>query len=709
MRRLAALVVALGCGNQPTPSGDTDPATDTDVGSSSGSTDTGSTGEDTTGGGPPLPPRPDTQHCLFNGWAPGLLAPLEVAPAFNDPVPGATAIAVDSDAGLVFVGTDDGRVLTLVDGEAPVEAWPASGDEVTGLAVDPAGQHLYLRVEQVGPSTAVRRYSYDAAGVVDPDSLIRVFFDGHPDGVRVGAGLAFEPPGNLVIPLGDGAEGEDQGPAQERTDARGSVLRLDVSALVTDYGTEIPADNPWANEASPASQTWAIGVRDPGGCSVDPDEGAIWCFDVGAGSSEVTATFPGANLGWPHADGPDCLLPTGDCYQLAIEAPAGLYRYGEDDCGTVVGAFARGDGSLDGVAVFGDRCSGQVWAADADRSGLVGVWDPPPVAFTNDADGEVWAVDAEGVIGRVQVVPAEGEFPLRLSDSGCFEDLPNIAGAPDMIPYELNAPLWTDAAHKQRHIVLPVGERIQVGSDGELSYPIGTAILKTFSFETPVETRVMIKRELGWEFHTYEWNAAGTDATLLEGRKQVMLDLPEQALTYDYPSRAECGYCHGSAGAKALGPRLDQLARDVNYAGEVRDQLEALDEIGVFEGSLPDVEPMATPSDESAPLEVRARAYLHGQCGHCHRPGGWVPAALEMDMRYTTPTADTSLCGEEIRYFNPWVPTEFRISPGDPEDSAIWMRQTVRGLGQMPPLATYETDPSAQVVRDWIESLDGCP
>jgi uncharacterized repeat protein (TIGR03806 family) len=700
--------VALACAAESGPGAIGDAGTGTDGGPTSDTADPGSTG-DPTDGGPALPPRPDTRYCRFDGWAPGLLAPLTVEPAFDEPVPGATAIAVDVDAGLVFVGTDDGRLLTLLEGAPAVEAWPASGEEVTGLAVDPQRGHVYVRVEQSGPSTAVRRFSYDAVGVVDPVSLVRVLFDGHPEGVRVGSGLAFQPPANLVIPLADGAEGEEQGPAQERTDARGSVLRLDVGNLVSDYATAVPADNPWADEPSPASEAWAIGVRDPAGCSVDPSDGALWCFDVGVGASEVTPTFAGANLGWPYADGPDCLLPTGDCYQFAIEAPTGVYRHGDDDCGTAVGAIARGEGALDGVAVFGDRCSGQIWAADAARMGLVGVWDPPPAAFTNDVDGTVWTVDADGGVGRVVVVPAEGEFPLRLSDSGCFDDLPALASAPDLIPYELNSPLWTDAAHKQRWIVLPPGEQIHAADDGELTYPVGTAILKMFAFEGPVETRVMIRRELGWEFHTYEWNEEGTDAELLDERKQVMLKLPGQTLRYDYPSRAECGYCHGTANAKPLGPRLDQLAREVDYGGTVADQLDALVAIGAFDGGLPEVVPMASPSDEDAPLRARARAYLHSQCGHCHRPGGWVPPQLEMDLRWSTPTADAEICDEELQYFNPWVPVEFRIAPGDPENSAIWMRQTVRGLGQMPPLSTYETDPNAQVVRDWIAGLEACP
>ena len=34
------------------------------------------------------------------------------------------------------------------------------------------------------------------------------------------------------------------------------------------------------------------------------------------------------------------------------------------------------------------------------------------------------------------------------------------------------------------------------------------------------------------------------------------------------------------------------------------------------------LEDFALPEDESAAIDARARAYLHANCSHCHRPGG---------------------------------------------------------------------------------------
>src|SRR5690606_33102996 len=44
-------------------------------------------------------------------------------------------------------------------------------------------------------------------------------------------------------------------------------------------------------------------------------------------------------------------------------------------------------------------------------------------------------------------------------------------------------------------------------------------------------------------------------------------------------------------------------------------------------------------------LDDRARAYLHTNCSHCHRPGG--PTPVDMDLRYTTPLGETKACDAE--------------------------------------------------------------
>lgn len=745
MRRAFILVIGstlvIGCGDVGSDATlETDAGTTGGVEGSTSSTtgeDPSSTGDASTGlePGDPPPARPGEQTCRFEGSAPGQLPQValhaDVALERDD----ITSLAVDAQTQHAFLGTSDGAVVrvSLADGNVSTVLEAAELSFVTGLTIGrgPAGPALFVRLEttQGSPATSVRRYDLDEDAQVDLDTLVRVIRFVHPAAGRVGAGLAFSSDEELVIPLGDWEEGASDGPAGDPSQRPGSVLRLDVSALDVDYDYEIPADNPYVREPSPADAAFAIGARDPVGCAYDRATQRLWCADLGEFASEATIVERGDDLGWPSVEASDCRLPSGDCYQLDVTPPTLSYRHGPAQCGAVGGAVYRGDHPiLQSAYVFGDRCDGTIRAVRVEPDGtgrvrsVVGVWDTAPVAFDTDVDGVMWAVDAQGMLGRVEPVDAEGTFPVGLADSGCFWGGLDLLEAADLVPYELNSPLWTDGAIKQRHIVLPPGETIDVADDGAFVFPDGTILLKTFSFEfveadpqsvRPVETRVMLKRNFGWQFHTYQWNEAGDAAQVLDEGTNTLLQVERDGeiveFEYTFPSRDECGYCHGSGSGQVLGPRLSQFDRITDYGTGPISQLEALEAIGMFTTPPQQPEaPLVSPSDEAQPLEDRARAYLHANCSHCHRPGGWAPPGIGMDLRWQTSLEDSAICDVDIRYYAPWFDATKRIAPGNPDDSLIWQRLSTRGPGQMPPMATFLVDPEGDAVRQWIESLVDC-
>ena len=102
--------------------------------------------------------------------------------------------------------------------------------------------------------------------------------------------------------------------------------------------------------------------------------------------------------------------------------------------------------------------------------------------------------------------------------------------------------------------------------------------------------------------------------------------------------------------------------------------------------------------------EARARAYLHANCGHCHRPGGWTPPDLDMDLRWTTPTPEANLCGVPPQYSSTF-PADHRVAPGDPSDSLVWLRLSSRGPWQMPPFATSVPDPADSIPKPSARSM----
>jgi len=715
-------VAAMGCGDQPPEP----PAAETEEGTSTGADESTDTGEPPPAATPPV--RPDTQTCRFDGWAPGLLPPLGFEPAAVPPIEGASALTVGPE-GIVLIGTAEGALWGVdpEDAEEPARPLrPGNGAPVTGLASGPSNglDALFVRSHQPAIArTRVVRYTLDAPRELDLDSTLETFTLDHEVDGRAGAGLTLTPEGILWIGLGDGESGDYGGPADDPAERVGNLLRLDVSALSIPSGYDVPPDNPLADDGGITAEAWAWGLRDPAGCQVDGARDRVWCADRGAGVSEISLVPPSSNLGWPRLEGSDCQLP-GGCDSLDTQLPLATYRYATNDCGLGPHAVADGmDDALDGAVVYGDRCSGRLFAVRPSVPGqptaraLVAQLDPVLVALAADPQGGLWAVDATGQLGRLVVLRPPGEFPTRLVDSGCFEGPGIDAPAPDLIPYELNAPLWTDGSHKQRYLVLPPHARLSVEDDGRLRFPEGAIILKNFSYPrgpfepdrlVPAETRVMIRRSFTWEFHSYRWNDEGTEATLLhEGEARPLLTAVDGAPTivrHTYPSREECGYCHGNGDVRALGPRLDQLARAVDYG----EQLPALDQLELFDRSLPAVEPIADYHDPLVSAEDGARAYLHANCSHCHRPGGWTPPDLDMDLRWTTSTADTRICNVPPQYSSTFQ-AEHRISAGDPSDSLIWLRLSSRGPWQMPPFATSIPDPAALAVREWIEGLDDCP
>jgi uncharacterized repeat protein (TIGR03806 family) len=722
-RGLALTLALAACRDDPSP-----PATD---GTSSGGheSDDESTGSPA---GPLLPPRPDVRTCRFDGWAPGLLPPLAFEPAGVPAVPGARALAMGRD-GVLLVGTLEGRIVALLpsDTTEPLrELRAADGNRITGLAFDASTglDALYVRSELDAPArTRVTRMTLTEPRTLDPTSALEVIAIDHDDPAsRRGAGL-MAAAGRLWIPLGDDAVGEEDGPADDPNQRAGNLLRLDVSTLAAPYGWSVPPDNPLAGQGGPAAEAWAWGLRDPATCTYDAARGRLWCADAGESISEVSLVPAGSNLGWPRLEGSECRR-FGGCEALDTQLPLATQRHTDGDCGVGSAAHADGmDAELDGALVYADRCSGKLLAArppETNRKGaraILGHLDPAPTAMVADPQGGIWATDGEGRVGRLVVSRPPGEFPRTLAASGCFAGSGVGSPAPDLVPYAINAPLWTDGSHKERYIVLPPGTRIHIEGDGSFAFPSGTILIKNFIYAldptepevlTPVETRVMIRRDHGWEFHGYRWDEDGTDAELLDdGTRQAILTMHDGAPTivsHTFPSREECGYCHGSGDVRALGPRLDQLARTVEHGGIMGWQLDALANIDMFDGPVPVVTPIADYADPEASDEARARAYLHANCGHCHRPGGWTPPGLDMDLRWTTPTPQTRLCGVAPQYASTFS-AKHRVAPGDPSDSLVWLRLSGRGPWQMPPVATSIPDPHGEVVRTWIEGITRCP
>jgi uncharacterized repeat protein (TIGR03806 family) len=311
-----------------------------------------------------------------------------------------------------------------------------------------------------------------------------------------------------------------------------------------------------------------------------------------------------------------------------------------------------------------------------------------------------------------RAVPLGGDgLPGRLSETGCFDPGDVTRPLPALLPYTVNSPLWSDGADKDRWLALPDGARIRVKPDGDLELPTGAALIKTFRLGTRrVETRFFARHAGGdWSGYTYEWNEAGTDAVLVSenGAERMIGDR-----SYRFPTRAECKQCHTDAAGGSLGLEIGQLNSAMPSAPG-KNQLQGWADRDLFEGGLPapvdQLPALPRPADTAAPIEGRARAYLHANCSGCHRPE--VDMSGSVDLRYATPLAATMSCDHRPVKGSQGFGAQVRIlAPGNPDLSMIVLRMKLTGAGRMPEVGTLAVDDAGvALVSEWIRSLSACP
>lgn len=112
----------------------------------------------------------------------------------------------------------------------------------------------------------------------------------------------------------------------------------------------------------------------------------------------------GTNLGWPVFEGNLCVAGQTVCADLT-EAPP-LITYGRaEGCAIVGGPFLPGSGAY----VFGDLCSGSVWALEGSVElgwlmKEIAKSDRPIISFGSDAAGDVYVLTSRGAVMRLQTV-----------------------------------------------------------------------------------------------------------------------------------------------------------------------------------------------------------------------------------------------------------------------------------------------------------------
>jgi uncharacterized repeat protein (TIGR03806 family) len=540
-----------------------------------------------------------------------------------------------------------------------------------------------------------------------------------------GGGVAFGPDGLLYLSFGDARS--DGALSQLKTGFHSKVLRIDVDNVPAGQTYGIPNSNPFKNGGGePATFAW--GLRNPYRLTIDSATGDVWVGDVGQSErEEINRVVLGGNYGWPCREGtiPYSTDPAKCPSTVGLIDPVAEHSHDGGPRAIIGGVVYRGKAipGFQGTYVYGDLIRQELWALKDDPSS----GEPTPIllnetglqagftGFHEDAEGEIYVTELFQNKFYKLVAADQGQvstFPDRLSKTGCVDPADPTKPAAGLIPFTVNAELWSDGADKERFLALPDGKTVTVEKNGHFDFPVGSVLVKSFSLGGKrVETRLFIRHEDGeWAGYTYEWNDEQTDAVLLPSGKSKKVG--DQ--TWTFPSRSDCVRCHTAAAGRTLGPELGQLNGDHVYpsTNRIANQLKTLDHIGLFATPLgkDPAELPAYPSPHGeGPLEARARAYLHSNCAGCHQPDGGA-ARSPMDLRFGTPLADTSTCGVESELDDLDVPGARIVAPGAPAKSLLSLRVHATNGKRMPPLGRHLVDAEGVKVLDgWIRSVKTCP
>jgi uncharacterized repeat protein (TIGR03806 family) len=293
-------------------------------------------------------------------------------------------------------------------------------------------------------------------------------------------------------------------------------------------------------------------------------------------------------------------------------------------------------------------------------------------------------------------------LPGTLSALGCFAPGDPRRVVAGVVTYEPQAPLWSDGAGKPRYFAIPDGTTIHVEPSGHFVFPNGSVLVKSFVLGGRyVETRVLVRyADGGWAGGSYEWNDDQTDASLLARAKTRTLD----GQTWTFPGPNQCFRCHNDSAGVTLGPELAQLNGPTEASADNQlEQLAAAGYLDALAGPAATL-PRLSRYDSSDPVEARARAYLHGNCSHGHRPGG--PGAGPANYRFDVPFSAMNVCNEPASS----DPGQVLFAPGASGSSEISVRMHALDGTRMPALGTTVVDPQGtKLVDGWIDATSACP
>ena len=274
--------------------------------------------------------------------------------------------------------------------------------------------------------------------------------------------------------------------------------------------------------------------------------------------------------------------------------------------------------------------------------------------------------------------PADtSKVPKQFSKTGFYGNMTQKTVTSEAVPFDVNAPLWSDNASKARWILLKPGStKIKFDPDEDyFEYPDGAVFVKLFQHDTVVgdantriywETRLLINKKTPdtvnteplevvirdkWYPFTYKWKRNGSDADLVDAQgESVSLNITVKGQKtfrkWTFPSAGDCNECHRQfkndvQGRTVLGFFTAQINRQTSTDASLN-QIRNLFQKNIltWDKAIPtEAEIAAMPKwaridDTTAALDLRAKSYIGANCSGCHGSRGIPTGAIDHNHVY---------------------------------------------------------------------------
>ena len=324
----------------------------------------------------------------------------------------------------------------------------------------------------------------------------------------------------------------------------------------------------------------------------------------------------------------------------------------------------------------------------------------------------IYSVDEELILSQ--------EFPDKLSDFRFFKDASAQVPHDKVIPYELISTLFSDYSYKQRWVYVPNQKKAEYQEDWVFDFPTGSALIKTFYYPVDernpelgknlLETRLLLKKDKGWEAVSYAWNKEQNEAFKKIAGKTINVSWTdfmgeEKDVRYRVPNVNQCKECHDADDKiSPIGPKARNINKDFAFKEGTFNQLTYWMNRQIIDEYPLDLVSPVDWTDESKDINDRVRSYLDVNCGHCHSPTGNANSTgLYLHLNETR-NINLGVFKKPVATGRGSGGLKYSIVPGEPEESILLHRMISMDPGVMMPesgRALTHTE-AVEMVRDWI-------